>query len=666
MCGLSAILAPEPLVQPEDLLRMTRVVTHRGPDDGGFVFFDASRAETPLFASDTSGSLPARDVFRHIASSSRFNVGMGHRRLSILDLSSAGRQPMASANGRYWIAYNGEIYNHVELRKELESRGSRFRSHSDTEVLLAAYATWGRSCLERFNGMFAFVLYDRIERSFFAARDRFGVKPLYYWRSPRGALHFASEIKQFTTLPEWQARLNGVAAYDFLAWGLSDHTRETCFSDVFQVLPGHSLAFRAFALTDYPAAGQPWAAEQRWYQLKPRGVPASLDEAADGLREHLLAAIALRLRSDVPVGANLSGGMDSSTIVCLLDQLHKRTPNPEPFYCLSAGSEYPEFDERPHINLVLQHVSALPLFIDTKFEDLIQDIGQLVWHQDEPFASTSIFAEWCIYRRAAATGLKVMLGGQGADEQLAGYPEHVGHYYRGWFSDGALAAMIGDMIAAHRNRGASWSSLLMRLADALMPQLLRQPLRSFRGVPSDQPPWLEPRCLGVMPHDPYEGYGFRNSSVREASRVQLECTNLPMQLRWEDRDSMAHSVESRAPYLDFGLVEYLYGLPDDFRYSHGESKRILRRAMRKIVPDQVLDRRDKMGFVTPEAVWVRHQGSKFFRDAVGKTVEIAGGIIRPSANRYFGDMIDGNRRFSHSLWRVVAFGMWLERFRVAV
>lgn len=645
---------------------MTRAVKHRGPDDGGFVFIGGATDAPPLFIRDAHGDRSEREILSGLPDDVRFNVGMGHRRLSIVDLSSGGTQPMASADGRYWVTYNGEIYNHVELRQELARLGHSFRSTSDTEVLLAAYASWGRQSLERFNGMFAFVLYDRQERTVFAARDRFGVKPLYYWRAPGGSLHFASEIKQFVGLPGWHSRLNGARAYDFLAWGLSDHTRETSFRGIFQLLPGHCATFRVLAADDYPDGERPWPAEHAWYRLRPAPVPDSLEEAAEGLRQRLLASITLRLRSDVPVGANLSGGMDSSAIVCLLDQLHKGRTDTSPFYCLSAGSDYPQFDERRYVDQVVRQVRATPLFVDTRFEELEQDIGRLVWHQDEPFASTSIYAEWCIYRQAAASGIKVMLGGQGADEQLAGYPEHIGHFYRGWLRSGALAQLIEDVLAAHRQRGTPWWAIMTRLADALMPQTLRQPLRDYRGASSRQPSWLDPRHLGVEPHDPYEAYGYRGASVRDASRIQLESTNLPMQLRWEDRDSMAHSVESRAPYLDVDLVEYLYGLPDHFRYFHGESKVVLRRAMRGIVPASIIDRRDKMGFVTPEAVWVQQQGRHFFQAAVGNAIDRAGGIVRPEAARHFAEMIDGKRRFSHSLWRVAAFGMWLQRFDVAV
>ena len=666
MCGISVIVGLDQWVKPENLLSMNKAIFHRGPDDGGFVFFGSSNGDQPVFLRDQDGSLTEHQLLSQLNPSMQCKVGMGHRRLSILDTSDAGLQPKQIANGRYWICYNGEIYNFIELRTELTGLGHVFLSHSDTEVLLAAYQTWGADCLNHFNGMFAFVLFDRLENRIFAARDRFGVKPLYFWHSPLGALCFASEIKQFTVLPGWAARLSGARVYDFLAWGLTDHSRDTCFKDVFQLLPGHYLTFRVNAPEECPVPRKPWMPEQRWYKLRSASVSASFPEAAQELKRLLRNAVSLRLRSDVRLGANLSGGIDSSSIVCLLHDLHRLNPEPEDLYCLTAASGYPEFDETQHVNEVLKLVHGKPLLIQTSMAELERDINELVWHQDEPFGSTSIFAEWCIYKQAGAEGLKVMLGGQGADEQLAGYPELLTQYYRGWANKRAFKPLVTDLLSAHRYRGVPWTKLAVQLTDALMPQAVRQPLLAMRGSPSAQPSWLGSEMLGVSPYDPLASLGFRDASVQNASGIQLMHTSLPMQLHWEDRDSMAHSVESRAPFLDVELVEYLHGLPDHFRYANGETKRLLRAAMRRAVPDSILDRRDKMGFVTPESIWVKNQGRPFFEKAIARAVDNSAGIIQPSAIKFFQEMMDGKRRFSQSLWRVAVFGMWIDRFNVVV
>ena len=664
MCGLSAIFSVDTRIDPSELVNMTRSVLHRGPDDGGFIFIGRSLSCQPVFIRDKSGRQAVSTLLNSLNDNLQIRVALGHRRLSIVDLGIGGLQPMSAQDGRYWVTYNGEIYNHIELREELMQLGHSFRSTSDTEVLLTAYVEWGTECLTRLNGMFAFVIFDRKTNRVFAARDRFGVKPLYYWVSNNGCLHFASEIKQFTDLSSWKPRLNGSRAYDFLAWGLSDHTRETAFKGVFQVLPGHQITFNLDNGNCFPHDDSRWVAERKWYQLSTSRVNASLEETAEEVHTRLTKSISLRLRSDVMMGANLSGGLDSSTIVCLIDELGKKYDNSPQMQCLNAFSGYPEFDERQYAEQVLNQIDAKPLFVKTQFAELQQDIERLVWHQDEPFASSSIYAEWCIYRQAAQSGVKVMLGGQGADEQLAGYPEHVGHYYRHWLKNKSFATLLNDVFVSHQQRGLPWAAIMIRLGDALMPQALRQPLRRIRGAVNQQPPWLNHKLLNLKPYDPFDAIGYRQSSVRDASRIQLQSTNLPMQLRWEDRDSMAHSVESRAPFLDVDLVEFLHGLPDEFRYARGESKRVLRHAVRGIVPNSVIDRRDKMGFVTPEAIWVRSQGKKFFQNAIENTVNRSNGVIKPEAIQYFADMIDGKRQFSHSLWRVVSYGMWLARFKV--
>src|SRR6185503_13866036 len=277
MCGLAALFSPSARADLAELVRrMSDTVRYRGPDDEGYQVFPGA--------------------------------ALGHRRLSIVDVSPGGHQPMCSADGSRWIIYNGEIYNHIELRAELEKEGARFATRSDTEVLLAAFERWGEGALERLNGMFALVLVDRDRRRVLAARDRFGVKPLYYWTSPEGLVALASEIKQFSVLPGWRARVNGQRAYDFLQWGALDHTGETLFAGVRQLAGGECAAFALDDLKVKP---------RRWYTLAPRAVNGSGAEAYGAM---LADAVRLRLRADVPVGSCLSGGLDSSSIVCLANR----------------------------------------------------------------------------------------------------------------------------------------------------------------------------------------------------------------------------------------------------------------------------------------------------------------------------------------------------------
>lgn len=665
MCGISAIFSPDSSANPTDLIKMTREVIHRGPDDGGFLFLNKLNNQT-IFIRDTSGRCPEHKIISEHGMPHSISVGLGHRRLSIVDQSSSGVQPMRSSDDRFWIICNGEIYNHKELRSELELLGHSFLSTSDTEVLLAAYTTWGEKCLERLNGMFAFIIFDSKEQIAFCARDRFGVKPLYYWRNNYGTLYFASEIKQFTKLPDWDPRLNKKRAYDFLAWGLTDHTNETLFQGVLQVKPGHFIKFNTRLSEEFPNRDSNWQAEHVWYKLSSDTSISSLDKASSLLYEKLLASIKIRLQANMTIGANLSGGLDSSTIACLIDKVFKDGNSDSPFFTLSATFEHPEITERMYIDAASNAISAKPLFVTPEFNDLKLDFQRLTWHQDEPFASSSIFAEWSVYQTASSHGIKIMLGGQGADEQLAGYPEHIGHFYRGWIRNRQPFLLLHDLFGTFFVYRTSISSSIKLLLNSLLPQVLRQPLRNFIGTTNQKPTWLNTELLSVIPYDPYDSKGYRNASVSEASKIQLESTNLPMQLHWEDRNSMAHSIESRSPFLDYRVVEYLYGIPDNFRYSKGESKVILRRAISSIVPKLIASRKGKIGFSTPESIWVKEQGAYFFQDAIKLSIEQSCGIIKPTAGQYFLDMIEGKRTYNHSLWRVISFGAWIKTFQVKV
>ena len=324
MCGITGLLSSNASISQENLRSMNRSIRHRGPDDEGYVLFSADSfhclagQDTP--SSSYSSSAPWIPHAQIGAVSVAANLGFGHRRLSIVDLSPLGHQPMCDPTGRYWITYNGEIYNHLELREELEALNHHFFSHTDTEVILAAYAQWGEACLSRFNGMWAFAIYDRKLDLLFMARDRFGVKPLYYWVTPERELAFASEIKQFTGLTGWRAQVNGQRAYDFLVWGVIDHTDETLFSGVYQLRPGHCVRMKAGQWQDHLTPDGRLQAS-RWYELEMGHFSGNFEEAASEFRRLLTDSISLRLRADVPVGSCLSGGLDSSSIVCVMNDL---------------------------------------------------------------------------------------------------------------------------------------------------------------------------------------------------------------------------------------------------------------------------------------------------------------------------------------------------------
>ena len=671
MCGLTAIVAPTAVPLASLVHAAMRLVAHRGPDDEGYALFSAQLDVQTIAGSEHTPSA----CYRHDApyaprkaldtGAPAARVALGHRRLSILDVSPAGHQPMCSSDGRYWIVYNGEIYNYVELRAELATLGYSFRTQTDTEVMLAAYDKWGEDCLQHFNGMFAFVLLDRQNGRLFAARDRFGVKPLYYWVSPQGFIFFGSEIKQLSCFPGWAPRLNSQRAYDFLNWALLDHTDETMFEGVYQLRGGEAFALDLRA----PGAATPGSRlpVNRWYELRPREFRGSLADAGQEFRRALTDSVRLRLRADVPVGSCLSGGLDSSSIVCVMNELLRKQDAQALQKTFSACAAVKRFDERDYIDEVVRHTGTDAHYIYPDLEALFPLLDRITWHQDEPFGSTSIYAQWNVFRLAADNQVKVMLDGQGADEQLAGYHNYFAPRFGGLLRDGRLLALWREMQAATSQHGYSRSWGLKQALNNVLPEYLRQPLRRLAGKPDTGTPWLDMNRLGAVPSDPFLQAGTAKAiSVRAMSHSQLAATSLPMLLHWEDRDSMAHSIEARVPFLDYRLVEFVLGLPDEFKISEGTTKRALREGMRGLLPERVRTRVDKLGFVTPEEVWIREQSPDAFRKALRDAIDASGGIIKDGTLALLERTISGQQPFSYLIWRLISFGAWMRVFSLRI
>lgn len=666
MCGIAALFGignqPLPSIQA-----MLDTIRHRGPDDEGWAAFGgAELAVTCGGGADTptacyAASLPYAPVSGAAVPQGARAV-LGHRRLSILDVSPGGHQPMSYRDGRYWIVFNGEIYNHAELRRELEASGHRFASRSDTEVLLAAYAEWGQACLERLEGMFAFVLVDRVEAVVFAARDRFGIKPLYYWVAPDRTLAFASEIKQFSALPGWRAVLNGQRAYDFLAWGILDHTDETMFKGVHQLRPGTSVRLDLGRLAVEPAGR---LETREWFRLAGKPFEGSLEEAAARFRERFESSVGAHLRADVPVGSCLSGGLDSSSIVCAMNDLLRREGVQERQHAFSSCSAIPRFDEREYVEEVVRHTGIEAHYVYPDLGRLFDQLDSITWHQDEPFGSTSIFAQWSVFALAAENGVKVMLDGQGADEQLAGYQGYHGALYASLFRQLRWIELWREIRAARQVHGHGPLWAIKYLADALLPAALRYPLRAMVGKETASPAWLDLLRLGAAPCDPMRGEAGASLSIGELSYRQLTRSNLQMLLHWEDRDSMAHSIEARVPFLDHKLVEFVLGLPDACKLHRGVTKRVLREGLRGVLPETIRTRMSKLGFVTPEEHWMRQEAPEKFRQAVREAVAASQGVLRPEALRLADDVIAGRRPFDFTVWRMISFAAWMKRFQVA-
>ena len=401
---------------------------------------------------------------------------------------------------------------------------------------------------------------------------------------------------------------------------------------------------------------------RRWYDLRPAPFSGSFDDAAEECAARLTESVRLMLRADVAVGSCLSGGIDSSSIVCVMSRLLHEQDAAARQMTFSAGADVPQFDERKWIDQVVSATGVEARYVCPSLDRLMADAGEVAWYQDEPYGSTSIYAQWSVFRLAAEHGVKVMLDGQGADEAFAGYHSFFPAYFAGLVRAGRLAALWREMAETTRMHGRRpWMSEVVKL---LLPDASQPALRAWLGASEAAPAWLNLRILGAEARDPLAATRYA-PSVQARSRDQLTTSNLQMLLHWEDRDSMAHSVESRVPFLDHRLVEFALGLPDDFKLAMGVTKRVLRRGMSGILPDPIRDRVDKMAFVTPEESWMRMDGGAAFRAKLGAAVDTSRGILGGESLSLLDDILGGTRPFGAVPWRLMAFGDWMKAFAVS-
>jgi asparagine synthase (glutamine-hydrolysing) len=622
------------------LEKMISLQAHRGPDGEGYVLLAPDGKDKPI---PVSGRLA--DSVR--SAGLGYTIGFGHQRLAVIDRTPLGHQPMASEDGRCWVTYNGEIYNHVELRHELQRKGHRFRSASDTEVLLAAYREWGEACVTRLNGMFAFALWDPDRRRLFCARDRLGEKPFYYrWDGERFA--FASEIKAL--LPTGRRpSANHRALFNYLDGGDLDDSDGTFFDQVRQLLPAHVLVVdgERVSIIRY------WAlpADEETADLLP-------SEASDRFRDLFRDAVRIRLRSDVAVGSCLSGGLDSSSIVCVangfMPEGRQRT--------FSSCFEEPDYDERRFIRPVLERTGAEwhATFPDPK--ELADKVSELVWQQDEPFGSPSVFAQWTVMRLAAQTGVKVLLDGQGADELLGGYPRFWGALFADLVARRQWATLAKELRAYWGVRGRPDRYVGATFARALLPgplvSLIRSRMTGSAGwIASD----FRQQCSSFSAEP--SGEVGPGSSFKRLQRRLLTRSGLRALLHYEDRNSMAFGIEARLPFLDHRLVEFLYGLNVRLVIRQGWTKVVLRDAMEGVLPEAVRWRTDKMGFVTPEAMWLRTSLREMVRQVLSDQRTRARGYLDvAAARRAFEDHEAGRITISRAIWRWLNLELWCRCF----
>ena len=580
MCGIGGIFLKNRsgINLKDTVFKLSQTIKHRGPDGEGFVFISETEAtplaseDTPEFKNKELNYIPKQ----HLNSFNKeANLAFAHRRLSIIDLTDSGHQPMANKEADIWITYNGEVYNYIELRKELENIGHKFISTTDTEVIINAYKQWGTDCLQKFNGMWAFCLYDKNKQVLFCSRDRFGVKPFYYVNDAN-VFAFASEQKAFIKSRLIPFDINDKAIHDYFVNERIEAETESFFKNILELFPGHFLMVDLKNKT---------LSQKQYYTLNfeyDKATDAIADaKVIETVREKTQKAVELRLRSDVAVGSCLSGGIDSSVIVSLIAQQAKN-----PVFLFTSVFKNDASDESKFAELVAKKVNGNYKTVEPTAEGCFKELEKLVCAQDVPIWSTSTYAQYKVMELAKLNGIKVVLDGQGGDELFAGYHHH---FIAKWNNLGVKA--ISDISKSSKS---IYNPFLFYAKEKIKQNNNRHLTKVLPFFGSD-----------FIQSFPVINQVKYYNSVNEQLNADFVNGRLKSFLKCEDRCGMIHSVESRVPFSDdINLIEYLFSINGNRKIQKGVSKYLLREATKDILPKEIYSRYDKKGFETPMNKWV--------------------------------------------------------------
>ena len=595
---------------------------HRGPDSAG------------VWSGDVCGR----------------GVGVGLRRLRILDLSEAADQPMVSRDGRYVLVFNGEIYNYLELRARLENEGVTFRTHGDTEVLLEALTRWGSDALNELNGMWALVLIDTVTGEALLARDRFGVKPLYYHSDGR-SLWLASEVKVILAATQRKFRVNAEVVKTYLHQGLLNTGQATFFEEIREFPAGH---FARVALRD---AAEGRFEPKRFWTTQSDGAPARSEaELIEIVRETFIDAVRIRLRSDVPVGVLLSGGCDSSAIAAAV---HHLDPSRTDIRLISAVAEHGP-DEQPFIDTMAAHIRrpVSKVVLNYAPRETFGLVSDAAYYNDEPIGGFSSVAHYLLMKRAKELGVTVLLSGQGADESLCGYKKYLGFQVKHLLRTGHYA-QAASLLAGFVSNGTVLSQFTFRHSKYYLPSWVRAAEIDISG----------PALRDV---DGWVSVGLNGHDVRQRQVRDIESLSVPALVHYEDRMSMSSSREIRLPFLDYRLVSLLVPLPIEYKLRDGWTKWIFRRAMAPLMPEAIAWRKDKQGFTTPQLTWLRTE----LREATTQLLNepwvsedlglISRAAVRRRYDAYLGSRVGALTIGVDDIFPALALELWARRFSSAL
>lgn len=586
MCGIAGIILKKKSAfdLTQKIVAMSDTLSHRGPDGEGFVMAEENRV-TPYFHSLKKNY--TRNDLNYIPKSelphaSGSFLAFTHRRLAIIDLSEGGHQPMCNVDGSLWIVFNGEIYNYIELRQDLKQLGHTFISESDTEVVLAAYTQWGNSCVEKFNGMWSFCIYDAEKKLCFASRDRFGVKPFYYINDST-SFSFASEQKAFVKSGLVLAKTNQKALHNYLINDLQEHNPANFFEGITELWPGHNLlydigngtvrTFSYFHLSDH---------------IHLKNDHLSEKELLEKIAYTFENSVRLRLRSDVEVGTCLSGGLDSSAIAVTIAEQTKK-----PLNCFTSVFAQESFNEEHYADIVAKKAGAKHFKVEPTLDGFLREVDDLVYSQDVPIWSTSTYAQYKVMQLAKQNNIKVVLDGQGADELFGGYHHHLVAHWNNLLSQGKLTNALNEISSGKK--------------------AVPQPFLFYGKELIKEKINLNKNKFGVLLKDDFLASSeIKNTKVyfNDVNRQLIDDiyeTRLKSFLKCEDRAGMWHSVESRTPFSDdIELISLLFSFNSNRKIKNGTPKYLLREALKDKLPKEIYTRYDKIGFETPMQKWM-HQ-----------------------------------------------------------
>lgn len=643
MCGINGIVTSDYSLQRK-IEKLNLLLKHRGPDDEGFVAINRNSGKFAQYSGNASiGSVKQNCPNISLLADDGFDLVLAHRRLSIIDLSENGHGPMSTQNGRYWITFNGEIYNYLELREELIAFGHSFKTVSDTEVILKAYEHWGTGCLNRFNGMWAFAIWDNSKKILFLARDRFGIKPLYYTRTD-DMFAFSSEIKPLASLYTERPSINKHKIPFYLIYGNRLSSGETYLENIFSLPSSHYLILSENKL-----------AIERYYDIEKQGGSSLTEsELQDRIIQLLTDSIQLRFRSDVPVGTCLSGGFDSSSIVSLSSGIKKGGLN-----TFSAVWKEKECDESYYIDLVNSKYGCKEHKTYPTEEQFESVFRKLCYFQEIPTEGPGLYPQWFVMQKAGEN-VKVLLDGQGGDEVFGGYFQ-MGAYLRGILKDRRLIKALGESgnYIQFLNKNGIHS-----FAGWLFPRqygyLTRSRLSGKFDIVNKQLLNEIPKRSLYFDIEPVKKFG---NYLGDLSYHFIRNITIPALLHYEDRSSMAHSIESRVPFLDYRLVELGVNLNSRYLSHKGVTRPLYRKALRPYLPSEVVNRKDKLGFPTPFSNWTKTSLKPFINDnLLEKNSKLYDFIDSATLEKNLYGHFSNSKDYSWEIWRLLSLKFFIDLF----